>query len=51
MLSNIVPKKFLQFSKTGAFGARTGPYNPYMYKDHFIPRQEPKYFLSPFPNF
>jgi len=33
-----VPKKCLQGLTLGKFGARTGPYNPYMFKDHFIPR-------------
>ena len=42
MIKSVLSCKQLQRKCLETF-ARAGPYNPYMFKDHFIPRNEPKY--------
>lgn len=45
MIKSVLNCKHLQRKSLETF-ARAGPYNPYMFKDHFIPRNEPKYVHS-----
>ncbi len=38
MIRNLFPTRVLSQGAKNLFSARAGPYNPYLYKDYYIPK-------------